>query len=244
MTSERDSSVISDVALNDPTLRSSLIALGLDPVTGRQDGTLNALGLDLQHSTADSVLDPHRGYQLAFHTEQAGRIVPGTFNYYAASADGRDYLPLGDNLVVATRVQIGGINPVGAESANVPFSKKYFLGGSTSVRGWGRFEIGPLSSGLPIGGDSMLALSAELRARLRGNFGGVIFVDAGNVWANPFDFALNDLRYAVGPGLRYQTPFGPIRFDFGWQLNPIPGLLVNGQPSRRWRMHFSIGQAF
>ena len=103
MTSERDSSAISEEALNDPTLRSSLIALGLDPVTGKQDGTLNALGFDLQHSTADSVLDAHRGYQVAFHAEQAGRIVPGTFNYYAASADGRHYLPLGDNLVVATR---------------------------------------------------------------------------------------------------------------------------------------------
>jgi outer membrane translocation and assembly module TamA len=57
--------------------------------------------------------------------------------------------------------------------------------------------------------------------------------------------ALNDLRYSVGPGLRYQTPIGPIRFDVGYQLNPIEGLLVNGQPqSRRLRFHFSIGQAF
>ena len=55
----------------------------------------------------------------------------------------------------------------------------------------------------------------------------------------------SDLRYAVGPGLRYQTPVGPIRFDFGYQLNPIPGLVVNGQPEKRhWRIHFSIGQAF
>ena len=56
---------------------------------------------------------------------------------------------------------------------------------------------------------------------------------------------LADLRYAAGLGLRYQTPVGPVRFDFGYQLNPIPGLVVNGNPeSRRWRIHFSIGQAF
>jgi outer membrane translocation and assembly module TamA len=49
----------------------------------------------------------------------------------------------------------------------------------------------------------------------------------------------------VGSGLRYQTPVGPIRFDFGYQLNRIPGLLVDGEPeTRRWRIHFSIGQAF
>jgi outer membrane translocation and assembly module TamA len=91
----------------------------------------------------------------------------------------------------------------------------------------------------------MLAFSGELRAMLHGNLGGVLFLDGGNVWADSFGFKLNDLRYAIGPGLRYQTPIGPIRFDVGWQLNPIPGLQVNGEPqTRRWRLHFSIGQAF
>jgi outer membrane protein assembly complex protein YaeT len=247
-TSEHDSSAIAADVLQDLSLRDELIALGLDPTTGEQNGTLNALGFDLQHSTADNVLNAHRGYQVAFHTEQAGRIVPGTFNYFATSIDGRHYLPIGDGnrLVVATRLQIGSIRPMDDDRANVPFAKKYFLGGATSVRGWGRYEISPLSgSGLPIGGDSMLAVSAELRAVLRGNFGGVLFVDGGNVWEGSSGMNFNDLRWAVGPGLRYQTPIGPVRFDFGYQLNPIPGLLVNGEPqARRWRIHFSIGQAF
>lgn len=260
MTSEHDSSAIADEVLSDLTLRNNLIALGLDPTTGEQNGTLNALGVDLQHSTADNLLNAHRGYQIAFHAEQAGRIVPGTFNYYSTSIDGRHYLPIasGDRLVVATRLQIGSLRAVGNDPRNVPFSKRYFLGGATSVRGWGRYEISPLSAcppapevcppdaaGLPIGGESLLAASAELRAAFGGNWGGVLFVDAGNVWADAFDFHLGDLRYSIGPGLRYQTPIGPIRFDFGYQLNPIPGLLVNGAPqSRRWRIHFSIGQAF
>ena len=106
--------------------------------------------------------------------------------------------------------------------------------------------MSPLSeSGQPIGGDSMLAFSEELRARLHGNLGGVLFLDGGNVWAKSMAFVLSDLRYAIGPGLRYQTPIGPIRFDFGYQLNPIPGLQVDGKPqTRHWRVHFSIGQAF
>ncbi|MEP6594171.1 MAG: BamA/TamA family outer membrane protein, partial [Acidobacteriota bacterium] len=71
------------------------------------------------------------------------------------------------------------------------------------------------------------------------------FLDGGNVWTKPWDLNVNDLRYDVGPGLRYQTPIGPIRADIGYQLNPIPGLLVNGVPeARRFRFHFSVGQAF
>jgi outer membrane protein insertion porin family len=78
-----------------------------------------------------------------------------------------------------------------------------------------------------------------------GNLTAVLFADAGNVWNNAWDFNLNDLRYDVGPGLRYMTPVGPLRFDFGYQLKRIPGLLVDGKPeARRYRFHFSIGQAF
>jgi len=246
LTSEHDSSSIANEVLNDLTLRDELIALGLDPTTREQSGRLNALGFDIQHSTADNLLNAHRGYQVAFHAEQAGRLLPGTFNYSALSFDGRHYLPLGERVVFASRLQLGNIRPVAQNPKNVPFAKKYFLGGATSIRGWGRYEVSPLSgSGLPIGGNSMLAISEELRAMLRGNFGGVLFFDAGNVWADSFVFKLSDLRYAVGPGLRYQTPIGPIRFDIGYQLNPVPELLVNGSPQkRRFRLHFSIGQAF
>jgi len=245
LTSEHDSSSIAPDALGNPALRNDLIALGLNPVTGEQNGTLNSLGFDIQRSTADNPLNAKRGYQVALHTEEAGRLLPGTFNYYAISLDGRHYLPFGDLVVLASRAQLGNLRPVGLEQVNVPFSKKFFLGGATSIRGWGRYEVSPLSDGVPIGGDSMFAWSEELRVHLKGNFGGVLFMDAGNVWAESGGFRFGDLRYSVGPGLRYQTPIGPVRFDFGYQLNPIPGLVVNGDTTpRRWRIHFSIGQAF
>jgi outer membrane protein insertion porin family/translocation and assembly module TamA len=91
----------------------------------------------------------------------------------------------------------------------------------------------------------MLEASSELRMPLKGKLGAVAFFDYGNVWADPWHFDLGDLRYAVGPGLRYLTPVGPARIDLGYQVNPIDNLLVNGKPqARRWRVHFSIGQAF
>ncbi len=75
--SERDDSSISNEALSDPTLRDDLIALGLDPTTGHQEGTINAFGFDFQRSTADNPLDARRGYQLALHTESAGQTAAG-----------------------------------------------------------------------------------------------------------------------------------------------------------------------
>jgi outer membrane protein insertion porin family/translocation and assembly module TamA len=245
MSSEHDISTIAEEVRNDPSLRTSLIALGLDPSTAEQNGTLSLLGFDMHPSRVDNLLDARRGYQLAFHVEQAGDLLPGTFHFRAASIDGRYYQPLSTRrLVLATRVQLGSIDPIGGST--VPLPRRYFLGGSSGVRGWSRYEISPLSeSGVPIGGNSLFALSTELRARIRRNLGAVAFLDSGNVWADTWGINLRDLRYAIGAGLRYRTPVGPMRFDFGYQLNPIPGLLVDGEPqSRRWRMHFSIGQAF
>jgi outer membrane protein assembly complex protein YaeT len=246
MGSEWSSSEISDEALNDPTLRDDLIAIGLDPTTGKQEGLLTDIAFDFQHTTTDSVLNASRGYQIGVHGESAGNFLPGSFDYTSVSFDARHFLPLHDRVVVASRLQLGNINPAGDDPANVPFSKKYLLGGSTSIRGWGRYEVSPLSgSGLPIGGNTMMAFTSELRASLAGSFGGVLFVDGGNVWDEDFSLDLGDLRYAVGAGFRYQTPVGPIRLDWGYQINPIEGLLVDGElQSRRWRVHFSIGQAF
>ena len=246
LTSEHDSSSVAFAALSDPSLYGSLIALGLNPITGEQNGTLNSVGFDIQQSTADNLLDSHKGYQVAFHLEQAGQFLPGTFKYTAVSGDFRQYLPISHTTTLASRIQIGNLRPLQNNQSNVPFSKLFFLGGATSLRGWGRYEVSPLSpSGLPIGGDSLFAFTEEVRAQLHGNLGGVLFLDAGNVWANSWGVRLGNLRYAIGPGLRYLTPLGPIRLDFGYQLNPEPGLTVNGSPqTRQWRVHFSIGQAF
>ena len=104
------------------------------------------------------------------------------------------------------------LQEAGDVESNVPFYKRYFLGGSSSIRGWGRFEVGPTSGfGLPIGGHTMMEGSSEVRLPLSGRLGAVAFADFGNVWSDPWDFNPGDLRYAVGPGLRYLTPIGPAR---------------------------------
>ena len=233
-------------ALEDFSIRDELIALGLDPTDGEFTGTTTAIALEASRTTADNLLDARTGYVLTGGIEQAGGWLPGTSNYWSVNGEGRHYLPLGRRMVVANRFRVSTIDALGDLQRSVPFYKRYFLGGATSLRGWGRFEVGPISGfGLPIGGHSMLEGSSEVRLPLWGKLGGVVFLDYGNVWSRSWDFNLNDLRYSAGPGLRYLTPIGPARVDFGFQLNPIDNLLVNGEPElRHWRVHFSIGQAF
>jgi outer membrane protein assembly factor BamA len=246
LTDEYQSSEISNAALSDLKVRSDLIALGLDPTTGTQDGTLNAIAFDARRATSANPLNATSGYSVQLHLERAGRWVRGSFAYVNASLDGRYYVPVGRRLVVAARAQAGSLRPDGNITSDIPFSKRYFLGGATSLRGWGRYELSPLSgSGLPIGGFSAFEGSLEARIAVTASLGLVAFADFGNVWTDAWRLRLHDLRYDVGPGIRYNTPVGPLRVDLGYQLNPIPGLLVNGKPeSRRWRIHFSIGQAF
>lgn len=237
---------ISNDALKDLSFRDELIALGLDPRNGRGTGTLGAIAFDAQRNTTANLLDASRGYVVSAHFEQAGRWLPGDFDYQELSVEGRHYFTIAGRAVLANRLRFGAIDGRGEETSSVPFFKRYFLGGASSLRGWGRFEVSPLSgSGLPIGGHTMLEASTELRVPVFGNLGAVLFLDAGNVWAQPWRVHVDDLKYDIGPGFRYKTPVGPIRFDLGYQLKPIEGLLVQGVPQgRRYRLHFSIGQAF
>jgi outer membrane protein insertion porin family len=128
---------------------------------------------------------------------------------------------------------------------DVPFSERYFLGGSSSLRGWGRFQVAPLSDGIPVGGRTSFDVTMEARLAVRGPVGVVGFVDMGNVWAGNPAIDFDELRRDLGVGIRYASRVGLLRGDLGVQLNPIDGLLVDGAPeSRQWRVHFSIGQSF
>jgi outer membrane protein assembly complex protein YaeT len=245
LANEYSSSTVAPEALEDPTIHDDLIALGLDPFTGESRGTLSAIVFDISRNTTNNLLNATSGYLLSGHLEQAGKWLWGTFNFWSAAAEGRQYFTLAKTVTLANRVRFGSLSPAGGDEVNVPFYRRYFLGGASSIRGWGRFDVSPLIDGFPGGGLSMLEGSSELRFPVVGKFSGVAFIDFGNAWNEAWGIDIADLRYAIGPGLRYQTPIGPLRLDVGYQLNPIDGLLVNGEPEKRhYRIHFSVGQAF
>jgi outer membrane protein assembly complex protein YaeT len=234
---------ITEAALADLAGFSELIALGLDPITGHGRGTKSAVAVSIERDATNAAVDPTRGYGVSASLEHARSWLGGTFNYDEYLVEGRAYVPLGDRLVIAARTRWATLDA--ASDTDLPFSERYFLGGSSSLRGWGRYEVSPLANGLPVGGRTMLDASVEARFAVNPSLGLVVFSDIGNVWPGGWETRVSDVRHAVGPGVRYRTPVGVVRADLGYQLNPVPGLRIDGAPQKRpWRLHFSIGQAF
>jgi outer membrane protein assembly complex protein YaeT len=202
-----------------------------------EDNTLFVQFMEVQHNTSASLLNPTRGTVLRGRIDHSTTALISDVSFVKLVLEARHYWPLSQQLLLATRLELGSIEPYGA-SSEVPFNVRFFAGGPGSVRGFQLNRLGPLNAdGDPIGGMSLIEGSAELRFPLFGDFGAVLFVDFGNVFASSFTYRLGDLRYAVGPGLRYNTPVGPLRLDLG--------VIVDRRPGEDFgRIEFSIGQAF
>jgi outer membrane translocation and assembly module TamA len=129
----------------------------------------------------------------------------------------------------------------------LPASERFFAGGDTTVRGFTLDRLGTSETidpdDFPTGGHGLIVLNVEARIPLRGELGAVAFVDGGNVWQTVTKIDLSQMRGAVGFGLRYRSPVGPIRVDLGFKLDRRP-LKKTGELERPTALHISLGQAF
>ncbi len=180
------------------------------------------------------MFSPTKGMNITAGYKYNGYILGGNFSYHRVWADFRNYQKIGD-VVLAYRVMAGGVHS-GDSTGFIPVEDRFYSGGSNSIRGWNRSELGPKrESGTPIGGKSVFEANIEARHHLFWRLSGVVFIDAGNVWRNSFEYKFDNLAYAVGGGLRVETPIGPIRFDIGfpvWNEKKSPQFFI------------SVGQAF
>jgi len=202
-----------------------------------EDNILLIQFTEMQWNTSHSLLNPSAGMVLRGRIDHANTALLSDFSFVKLLMEERHYIPLGWHLLLATRLKVGGIYSYGT-STQVPFNVRFFAGGAGSVRGFPLNQLGPLNrDGDAIGGMGLLEGSTELRFPLFGEFGAALFTDFGNVFRSAFTYRLDALRYTVGPGIRYNTPVGPIRLDVG--------LIVDRRPGEGFgRVEFSIGQAF
>jgi outer membrane protein insertion porin family len=184
----------------------------------------------------DDPLDPHRGYFNTLDLGVADHIFGSQRNFVRLLARNATYHPIGKRLVLARSLQFGDIYSfafAGSSEDAIPLPERFFGGGSNSNRGFPEYQAGPrdLSTGFPLGGTALLFNQTELRFPLIGeNVGGVLFHDAGNIYAGirQVNIKFNQLNVqdfdymvqAVGFGIRYRTPIGPVRVDLAYSLNP------------------------
>ena len=203
-----------------------------------EDNFLVVQFAELIYNTRDDFLNPTRGFLLRGRLDYSTTYLLSDVNFAKFEWEGRHYLSIW-RTIFATRLVLGAIQPYGVtQTDEIPRNVRFFAGGPGSIRGFLLNRVGPLDSDDdPIGGSSLIEGSAELRFPISGQLEGALFVDFGNVYAEPFTYRLSDLRYAAGPGVRYITPIGPIRLDVGMVIDPRSN-------EDAFRVDFSIGQAF
>ena len=125
-----------------------------------------------------------------------------------------------------------------AEATAIPIDERFFNGGGDTVRSFAERDLGPHDrKGHPIGGEFFTVFNIEYTFPILGELQGALFTDAGNLLPTSEEPGLDDMRYAVGVGLRYKLPVGPIRLDYG--VNPDPH-----EDEDFGAFHFSFGFAF
>jgi len=142
---------------------------------------------------------------------------------------------------IAFGARAGLIHPFGNDAnsfAELPIDERFFNGGSNSVRSFDERYLGPLEKhGYPLGGEFFSVFNVEYTFPLYGELQGALFVDAGNLLPDADNIGFDSMRYAVGLGLRYRLPIGPIRIDYGVNPDPHPDEAFGA-------FHFSFGFAF
>jgi outer membrane protein insertion porin family len=141
--------------------------------------------------------------------------------------------------VLATSVRLGWNQPFGRTTV-LPPTERYFAGGSTTLRGF------DLDEALPSGGQVLSIANFEYRFPLPifpiSGIGGALFYDTGNAFPTLSDVKLKNFTHSAGFGLRYQTPLGPVRIDFGFNLKPR--IDQDGNREERVQVFFTLGNPF
>ncbi|MDB6175254.1 MAG: Surface antigen [Chthoniobacteraceae bacterium] len=193
---------------------------------------LASLGFTHTSDFRDNAINPSHGFLVSDTIDI--NAVAGEVAFARATVRLSYYHPIGKKLALALGARGGFISPF----TDVPIDERFFSGGATTVRSFTERSLGPKDNHRnPIGGELFTVFNAEVTFPIVKALQGAVFVDAGNVIGKSADAGLQEMRYAIGLGLRYKLPIGPLRLDYG--VNPNP---KNGESFGAF--HFTFGFAF
>ncbi len=186
----------------------------------------------------DNPLRPRRGHHWSAHAEIADPYLGSQATYQRFEFAASYHTGWGRSRWVHAGLSHGVITTAGSDDATLPVNRRFFPGGDNSIRGYKRGEAAPRGAdGRFVGAKSFLLLNLELEQALTPNVSVVAFWDALGLAEALRDYPYGDRLHSVGLGVRYQTLIGPIRLEYGRNVNPR-----EGDPSGTWQ--FSIGYPF
>lgn len=216
---------------------TSLEFADIDDAFGNNQYLTFAIPLEYVRDARDNKLNPTEGYRAAIEVTPSYEILNSTvFSSFEATASAYQSVGEDDRVVFAGQLSLGTLFGDGG-LADIPATRRFYAGGGGSVRGYAFQEISPYNADdEATGGRSYALASLEARVKITETIGIVPFLDAGSVSAaNIPDFS--DIRMGAGIGLRYATPFGPLRFDVAMPLDAYPDGASYG-------IYVGIGQSF
>ena len=184
----------------------------------------------------DNDVLPTKGWHLAIPLEVGAAVGDCSSSYALAEISGAWYRSLSSDYQVILGGACGFIIPSG-DSSDFPINLRQFNGGARSVRSFPERELGPRVDGYPIGGEAAWHANAELIRSIIGSLKAVTFFDAGGISQQYDRLESSNIDLAVGFGLRLDSPVGPIRVEYGYNLTRAPDEPVG-------TIHFAIGVAF
>jgi outer membrane protein assembly complex protein YaeT len=194
--------------------------------------------LTFNRDTADDPFFPRLGSRTHLLLERDGGAFGGDIDMNKALLETTRYQPLWGSLVAALTGRVGAISSFGSQT-DAPIYDRFFTGGANTVRGYRERFVGPKdSSGSPLGGDWLAGASSELRFPIYWRLSGAAFIDGGQVASTSAGVAPSEWKFGAGAGIRFRTPIGPFRLDYGRKLNPDAG------DTSLWQIHLSLGEAF
>jgi translocation and assembly module TamA len=184
--------------------------------------------------TRDDRLEPRKGRYLSLSLQEGGGPLGGDFTYLRILPEVRGYLTLGkdDQFTLAARARVGTLLTRSGDPEDSAVTTRFYSGGSNAMRGFSIRRLSPLLLiptpgsnnpadylAVPIGGNGIIEGSGEVRYRFTDSMVVATFLDFGTVTPERLPFHnTHRMLYAVGFGLRYLTPVGPVRLDFGFRL--------------------------
>jgi len=198
--------------------------------------TISSITATLTRDTTDYRLDPSRGAVIEASVEVAGFGGDEKFGKYIL--DYRHFWPAFLGTVLSAHGQIGYVQGFGGE--DVPLDERFYLGGINTLRGFEPREVGPYDEVFDdyTGGYKETYFNFEWVFPLAKELGikGLTFFDVGNAWDDNEDY-FSEWRYSVGAGIRWLSPLGPLRLEWGYNLDPY-------EWEDRSRLDFMIGRFF